>query len=62
MYSNVYSCCIFSTQALNVVYLFVCFHYFTRPTDFSRCIFSTQSPNVPYCCVCSGYYTRPTDF
>jgi hypothetical protein len=43
---------IFSTQALNVVYLFVCFHYFTKPTDFSRCIFLTQAPNIPYFSVC----------
>jgi hypothetical protein len=43
MYSNVYSCCIFSTQALNVPYFIVHFHYFTRPTDFSRCIFSLHN-------------------
>ena len=62
MYSNVYSCCIFSTQARNIPYFIVCFHYFTRPTDFSCCIFFTQSTNVPYSCVCSGYTTRPADF
>ena len=39
MYSNVYSCCIFSTQARNIPYFIVCFHYFTRPTDFSPTLY-----------------------